>query len=98
MSGATKGYASIPKDFPRADLIDDILVNYQLCQDLVRFIVDEVRKEQLRHPLIPTSEIVKLHLEVARRFGWGCVPGEITWIFCNVARELRCDMPMNSEE
>lgn len=89
----TKGYLYVPKDFPRADLVDDVLINYQLCQDLVCYLVDEVRKEQLRHPLVPPSEIVELHLDMALRFGWGCVPGEIEWIFRNVVRELGCDMP-----
>ena len=86
-------YLSIPADFPRANLIDDVLSNYELCVDLVFQLVAEVRKEQLRHPLVPTSEIVELHLEIARRFGWGCVPGEVEWIFQNVVRELGCDLP-----
>lgn len=94
MSRATSiMYLSIPADFPRANIIDDVLSNYELCVDLVRQLVAEVRKEQLRHPLVPTSEIVELHLEIARRFGWGCVPGEVEWIFRNVVRELGCDLP-----
>lgn len=94
MSNAASGmYLSIPKDFPRANLIDDVLLNYQLCMDLVRHVVDEVRKEQVRHPLVPASEMVEMHLDIARRFGWGCVPGEIEWIFQTVVRELGCDHP-----
>lgn len=98
MSEKIRGYFGIPKDFPRADLIDDVLINYQLCQDLVCHVVDEVRKEQRRHPLVPPSEIVEMHLEVARRFGWGCVPGEIEWIFRNVVHELGCDMPNSTRK
>jgi hypothetical protein len=90
---APDAYVSIPKDFPRANLIDDVLLNYQLCMDLVRHIVDEVRKEQVRHPLVPASEMVEMHLDIARRFGWGCVPGEIEWIFRTVVRELGCEHP-----
>jgi len=94
MAGVAPGaYVSIPKDFPRANLIDDVLLNYQLCMDLVRHIVDEVRKEQVRHPLVPASEMVEMHLDIARRFGWGCVPGEIEWIFRTVVRELGCEHP-----
>jgi len=86
-------YLSIPADFPRANLIDDVLSNYELCVDLVHQLVVEVKKEQLRHPLVPVSEIVELHLDMARRFGWGCVPGEVEWIFRNVERELGCGAP-----
>jgi hypothetical protein len=94
MSGVAPGaYVSIPKDFPRANLIDDVLLNYQLCMDLVRHVVDEVRKEQVRHPLVPATEMVEMHLDIARRFGWGCVPGEIEWIFRTVVRELGCEHP-----
>lgn len=93
MPEATKSYLLVPEDFPRAELIDDVLVNFQLCQDLVRHVVEEVRKEKSRHPLVPASEIVDLHLEMAQRFGWGCVPGEIEWIFRNVVLELGCDKP-----
>ncbi|WP_109370507.1 hypothetical protein [Massilia sp. WG5] len=87
------GHSSIPKDFPRANLIDEVLVNYQLCEELVRHVVDEVRKEQLQSPLLATPEIVAMHLETARNFGWEGFPGEIEWIFRNVVRELGCDMP-----
>jgi hypothetical protein len=61
--------------------------------DLVRHVVDEVRKEQVRHPLVPATEMVEMHLDIARRFGWGCVPGEIEWIFRTVVRELGCEHP-----
>lgn len=88
-----KGYSSIPKDFPRANLFDEVLVNYQLCEELVCYVVDEVHKEQLRSPLIPTSEIVGMRLETARQYGWGCFSGEIEWIFRNVVRKLGCDLP-----
>lgn len=89
----TRRYLPVPRDFPRAELLDEVLANYQVCEELVRYTVDEVRKEQLRSPLIPTSEIVSMHLETARRFGWGCFRGELEWIFRNVVRELGCDLP-----
>lgn len=94
--GTSRTFVSIPSDFPRANLIDDVLSNYELCLDLVRQLVEEVRKEQLRHPLIPTIEIVELHLEIAQRFGWGGVPGEVEWIFRNVVRVLGCESPGSS--
>ena len=89
---------SIPSDFPRANLVSDVLSNYELCLDLVRQLVEEVRKEQLRHPLVPTTEIVELHLDIARRFGWGCAPGEVEWIFRNVVRVLGCELPQSSAD
>ncbi|MBK4735338.1 hypothetical protein [Noviherbaspirillum pedocola] len=85
--------ASLPQDFPRADLVREVLSNYEMCSELVAQIVAEVRKEQLRSPLISTPEIVEMRLDLARRFGWGCFPGELEWIFRNVVRELGCDMP-----
>jgi hypothetical protein len=88
-------YASIPKDFPRAELVDEILANYRMCEELVSTIVEEVRKEQLRSPLISTPEIVEMQLELAIRFGWGCFPGELEWIFRNVVRELGCELPIS---
>jgi hypothetical protein len=88
-----QGHASLPPDFPRADLVQEVLANYEMCSELVAQIVGEVRKEQLRSPLISTPEILEMHLELARRFGWGCFPGELEWIFRNVVRELGCDMP-----
>lgn len=93
MSGAASQGYTIPKDFPRANLVDDVLSNYHLCLDLVRHLIDEVRRDQLRHPLVPTSEIVEMHFDMAQRFGWGCVPGELDWIFRTVVRELGCEMP-----
>ena len=87
------GYSSIPKDFPRAELFDEVLSNYRLCQELVGDVVRMVREEQLRSPLIATPEIVGMYLGTARRFGWGCYPGEVEWIFRNVVRELGCDLP-----
>jgi hypothetical protein len=86
-------YSSIPKDFPRANLLDDVLCNYQMCEELVAHMLKEVRKEQLRSPLIATPEIVERQFELARQCGWGCFPGEIEWIFRNVVRELGCEMP-----
>jgi hypothetical protein len=86
-------YFSIPRDFPRANLLEDVLFNYELCEEFVSHVLKEIREEQLRSPLIATPEIVERHLEVARQYGWGCFPGEIEWIFRNVVRELGCDMP-----
>lgn len=86
---------SLPSDFPRADLVRDVLSSYEMCRDLVAQIVAEVRKEQLRSPLICTPEIIDMHLGLARRFGWGSHPGELEWIFRNVVRELGCDMPVS---
>lgn len=85
--------ASLPPDFPRADLVREVLSNYEMCSELVAQIVAEVRREQLRSPLISTPEIVEMRLDLARRFGWGCFPGELEWVFRNVVRELGCDMP-----
>jgi hypothetical protein len=86
-------YSAIPKDFPRANLLEEVLVNYQICQELVTYVLNEVRKEQLRSPLMATPEIVEGHLTIARQFGWGCSSGEIEWVFRNVVRELGCEMP-----
>lgn len=86
-------YSSIPRDFPRADVVAEVFANYEMCKELISQIVGEVQKEQLRSPLISTPEIVEMHLDSARRFGWGSFPGEIEWIFRNVVRELGCDMP-----
>lgn len=91
-------YLSMPSDFPRASIVNDVFLNYQLCLDLVRYMVDEVKKEQVRYPLVPIVEIVKLHFDIARRFGWGCIPGEIEWIFQVVICELGCEMPESSTE
>jgi hypothetical protein len=88
----TRRYSPVPRDFPRAELLDEFFANYQVCEELVRYTVDKVRKEQLRGPLIPTPEIVSMHLETARRFGWG-FQGELEWVFRNVVRELGCDLP-----
>lgn len=90
---ATDEYASIPRDFPRADLVDEVLSNYRLCQELVGDVVKMVRGEQLRSPLIATPEIVGTYFETALCYGWGCHPGEVEWIFRNVVRELGCDLP-----
>ncbi len=86
-------YAAIPRDFPRAKLLDDILSNYQLCKECLAHVLREVKTEQLRSPLIATTEIVESHFELAKQAGWGCFPGEIEWIFRNAVRELGCDMP-----
>jgi hypothetical protein len=96
MSGTLpQQYLSVPTDFPRASIIYDVFANYQICEDLVWHVVSEVHEEQQRHPLIPTLEIVEMHLDMARRFGWGGVPGEIEWIFRSVARHLGCDLPVS---
>jgi hypothetical protein len=89
----TQDYSTLPKDFPRADLVSEVFSSYQMCRELVSHIVGEVRKEQLRSPLISTPEIVEMHLNLAREFGWGSFPGEVEWIFRNVVRELGCEMP-----
>ena len=89
----TQDYASIPKDFPRANLLEELLSNYQMCQELVAYVLKEVKKEQLRSPLIATPEIIERHLELAQQYGWGCSAGEIEWVFRNVVRELSCEMP-----
>lgn len=88
-----QGYSSIPSDFPRADVVKDVFTSYQMCKELVAQIVEEIRKQQLRSPLISTPEIVEMHFEMADKFGWGTHPGEIKWIFRNVVRELGCEMP-----
>ena len=93
MPGTLPQYLSVPNDFPRASLIHDVLVNYQICEDLVWHVINEVREEQQRHPLIPAVEIVEMHLDMARRFGWGGVAGEVEWIFRSVVQHLGCDMP-----
>lgn len=90
---AAQDYCSIPRDFPRANLLDDVLLNYQMCEELLAHELTEVRKEQLRSPLVATPEIVERHFELAKQCGWGCFPGEIEWIFRNVVRELGCEMP-----
>lgn len=74
-------------------MIDDIFEHYQLCLSIVQDIADEVKKDQIRLPLIPAAEIIELHFDIAQRFGWGCVPGEVEWIFRNVAQELNCEIP-----
>ena len=89
----THDYASIPKNFPRAHLLREVFADYQLCQELVTFVLSEVQKEQLRSPLIATPEIVQRHFTIAKRYGWGCSSGEIEWVFQNVVRELGCEMP-----
>lgn len=89
----TQDYAAIPRDFPRANLLDDILFNYQMCEEFLAHVIRQVRAEQLRSPLIATSEIVERHFELAKQVGWGCFPGEIEWIFRNAVRELGCEMP-----
>ena len=88
-----KDYSSIPRDFPRANLLDEVLFNYHMCQELISHVVNEVRKERLRSPLISTTEIVERHLELAKEYGWGCFPGEMEWVFRNVVREVGCEVP-----
>lgn len=73
----TQDYSAIPKDFPRANLLEEVLSNFQVCQVLVSYVLNEVKKEQLRSPLIATPEIVERHLELAKQYGWGCSAGEI---------------------
>jgi hypothetical protein len=89
----TQDYSSIPRDFPRAHLLNDILSNYQMCEEFLAHVLREVKTEQLRSPLIATPEIVERHFELAKQAGWGCFPGEIEWIFRNAVRELGCEMP-----
>lgn len=88
-----QAYSSNLRDFPRANLLSNVLFNYQMCEELLTHELTEVRKEQLRSPLVATPEIVERHFELAKQYGWGCFPGEIEWIFRNVVRELGCEMP-----
>ena len=72
---AAQNYSSIARDFPRANLLDDVLFNYQMCEELLAHELTEVRKEQLRSPLVATPQIVERQFELAKKGGWGCFPG-----------------------
>ena len=86
-------YLAIPKDFPRANFLEEVIVDYRMCQELVTHVVEQVKKEQLHSPLLATSDMVERHFTVAKQYGWGCSNGEMEWVFRNVVRELGCEMP-----
>lgn len=86
-------YPAIPKDFPRANLLEEVMVDYRMCQELVTHVVEQVKREQLHSPLLATSDMVERHFTVAKQYGWGCSNGEMEWVFRNVVRELGCELP-----
>ena len=71
-------YSAILKDFPRENLLEEVFSNFQVCQELVSYVLNEVKKEQLRSSLIATPEIVERHLELLSNMGGGVLQGKLS--------------------